>query len=164
MPELSAVTSPVALVQNPAFGAILLWKFGKTYQQEKVAEYPCLNLFFLVLPMLLHTGTLEKIKSTNRSSGLVQVANKLANERENLLSIHPRALAMRNLTLQSVATGVVSSLLHLNYETASLRSNDASPPKPPERLKYHLRGAEKLGVWFAGLEPAQVFALMKVEA
>ena len=161
---LSAAASPVALVQNPAFGALLLWRFGKSYQQEKVTEQPYLNLHFLVLPMILHASTLEKIRSTNLSSGLAQVANKLGTEREHLLSIHPRALAMRDLTLESVATGIASNLLHLNYETASLRSNDASPPKLPERLKYHSRGAEKLGVWFARLKPEQVFTLLKVEA
>jgi len=36
--------SPVALVQNPAFGSLLLWSFGKAYQ----AENPELDLASVV--------------------------------------------------------------------------------------------------------------------
>lgn len=159
----SEVTSTVSLVQNPAFGALLLWQFGRSYQQEKPTDLPVLNLHFLVLPMLLHARTLEKIKSTNPSSGLAQVANKLAAEREQLFSIHGRALVFRSLTLESVGTGIASQLLHLDYDTGKMRSNEARAPRTPERLRYHVRGAEKLGKWFARLGPDHVYSLLRVE-
>lgn len=162
--QTNTTTSPIALVQNPAFGALLMWEFGRSFQAENVGDLPILNFHFLLLPLLLHSSTLEKIKSTNLSSGLVQVVNKLSNEREQLLSVHPRALAMRGLTIESVASGISGGLLHLDYRTAKIRSNDASPPAPPERLKYHIRGARKLGTWFAKLNAEQVFVLLKVEA
>ena len=38
--------SPVALVQNPAFGSLLLWKFGRGYQAEEVGDLPILTSFF----------------------------------------------------------------------------------------------------------------------
>jgi hypothetical protein len=154
--------SPVALVQNPAFGAQLLWNFGRGYQAEKVGDLPPLTPFFLVLPLLLHKPTLNIIRSTNQSSGLSKFVAKLSDHREQLLAIHDRAMAMRLLTLESVAAGIASSLLHVDYETAAVRSNDAKPPLSPERVKYHVTNAEKLGRWFARLPIGQAFALLQV--
>ena len=157
------VTSTVSLVQNPAFGAFLLWQFGRSYQEEKVTELPVLNLHFLVLPLLLHAKTLDKISSTKPGSGLAQVANKLAAERDQLLSVHRRALIFRSLTMESIGTGIASQLLQLDYNTGRMRSNEARAPRTPERLRYHLRGAEKLGTWFARLGTDHVYSLLRVE-
>lgn len=158
-----STTSSIALVQNPALGALLLWTFGRSYQQEAIGKTPQLPAFFLVLPMVYHAATLKHITSTYPSSGLVQVAKKLGEERELLIAIHGRAMKMRDLTLASVATGISSTLLHLDYKTGYVRSNEARPPRSPERLKYHISGAEKLGRWFARLTPEQPFSLLWVE-
>jgi hypothetical protein len=155
--------SPVALVQNPAFGAELLWRFGRGFQGERVGELPILTHFFLILPLVLHGPTMRVIKSTNQSSGLAKFVSKLAEERERLFAVHDRALAMRGLTLESVAAGIAAKLLSVEYNAAVVRSNDVKPPAPPERLKYHVAGAEKLGRWFARLPPSQIFSLLQVE-
>ena len=155
--------SAVALVQNPAFGALLLWTFGNAYQKEKITDIPVLPLHFLVLPLVLHAGCLGHISSTMPSSGLGQLARKLADQREELFAVHQRAISMRGLTLEAVGSGVAAGILTLDYRGGRLRSNDARPPKEPERLKRHVRGAEKLGKWFARLEPNQVFGLLRVE-
>lgn len=155
--------SPVEIVQNPAFGAHVLWSFGRGFQAEKVGELPPLPSFFLVLPMVLHGPTLREIKSTNTPSGLTKLVAKIAEEREKLFAIHDRAIALRELTLQSVATGIATKLLNVDYETAMVRANDAKPPNPPERLKFHVASAEKLGRWFARLPQGQVFSLLQVE-
>jgi hypothetical protein len=83
-------------------------------------------------------------------------------ERERLLTVHDRAFAMRELTLESIAAGIATKLLKLDYETAAVRSNDAKPPTTPERLKYHVASAQKLGRWFARLPLGQVFLLLRV--
>jgi hypothetical protein len=155
--------SPVALVQNPAFGSLLLWNFGRGFQAERVGELPFLTSLFLTLPLVLHGPTMRIIKSTNRSSGLAKFVSKLAEERERLFAVHDRALAMRNLTLESIAAGMSAKLLSVNYHTASVRSNDAKPPSLPERLKHHVASAEKVGRWFARLPPNQVFSLLQIE-
>lgn len=156
-------TSPVALVQNPALGAYLLWKFGRAYQAEKVGDLPPIILFFLILPLVLHGPTVREIRSTYQSSGLSKLVSKLAEHRERLFAVHDRALAMRELTLQSIAVGVTTSLLHIDYVTAHVRSNEATTPVSPEKLKHHANAAEKLGRWFARLPPGQVFSLLEVE-
>lgn len=155
--------SPVALVQNPALGALLLWRFGKSYQDQSMSEQAAFHSFFVVLPLLYHAATLEHIRSTYGSSGLSQFAKKLGEERELLIAVQARALKMRELTLSSVATGISSGVLHLDYEKGRLRSNDVKPPKGPERLRHHVAGADKLGGWFARLSQEQVFSLLWVE-
>jgi hypothetical protein len=155
--------SSIALVQNPALGAQLLWTFGKAYQDESVAQTAHMPAFFLVLPILYHAATLRHVTSTYPSSGLAQMAKKLAEERELLISMHDRTLRMRELTLSSIAAGMSAAILHLDYKTGRLRSNEVKPPKSPERLKHQVSGAEKLGRWFARLPPEQPFSLLWVE-
>jgi hypothetical protein len=155
--------SPVALVQNPAFGSLLLWSFGRGYQAEKIGDLPPMTSFFLILPLVLHGPTLRVLRSTNQSSGLSKFTSKLMEERERLLAVHNRAFAMRELTLESIAAGIASKLLKVDYETGAVRSNDAKPTTTPERLKYHVAGAQKLGRWFARLPLGQVFLLLRVE-
>jgi hypothetical protein len=154
--------SPVETVQNPAFGAVLLWQFGLGYQRESIDRLPNFELFFLVLPIILHAKSLAHVTSTLAGSGLGKFVEKLGDSREDLVAIHDRALAMRLLTLQSIGIGVTTRLLSLNYETASVRANDAKAPKSPERTKRHLAGAEKLGTWFARVPIGQTFSTLQV--
>lgn len=158
-----AEPSPIALVQNPAFGAILLWHFGRGYQEARVGDLPSIISYFLILPMVLHTPTLLHIRSTYPSSGLTKLISKLEENRENLVSIHPRVLTLKRLTLDSIATGITSKLLSVDYNLGLVRANDAKPPAIPERLKYHIAGADKLGKWFSRLPPSQIFSMLQVE-
>lgn len=159
----SSTVSSVDLVQNPAFGAHVLWSFARGYQAEKVGDLPIFPSLFMVLPLILHAPTLSEIRSTNLPSGLTKVISKLAEERENLFAIHDRAIDLRSLTLESLGVGIATKLLHIYYETALVRANDVKVPNPPERLKFHISGAEKLGRWFSRLPQGQVFSLLEVE-
>jgi hypothetical protein len=155
--------SPVALVQNPAFGAVVLWRFGRGFQSEKIDELPHFNSYFLVLPIILHAETKEIVRSTLQSSGLAKFVSKVADNRERLYAIHERALALRGLTLESIGVGVGSRLLGINYETAGVRANDLKLPTPAEGIKGHLTAAERLGRWFSRLPQGQVYSLLQVE-
>ena len=155
--------SPVALVQNSAFGSLLLWNFGRGHHAEHPGSLPVLTSFFLTLPLVLHGQTMRVIRSTNQSSGLAKFVSKLGEERERLFAIHRRAIAMRGLTLESLATGISAKLLKVDYDTAEVRAHDVKPPTCPERLKHHVASAEKVGRWFARLPPNQVFSLLQIE-
>jgi hypothetical protein len=160
---VAAEVSPIELVQNAAFGSHVLWSFGRGFQAEKVGELPPLPSFFLVLPLILHGPTLRQIRSTNLPSGISKLVSKLAEEREQLFAVHDRAIALRDLTLQSIGVGITTKLLDMDYESALVRSNNAKLPASPERLKFHISSAEKLGRWFARLPLGQVFSLLQVE-
>lgn len=157
------ILSPIEQVQNPAFGAALIWKFVRGYEQEKPGSKPIMQLLFLVLPIVLHRVTMEKIRSTNQSSGLAKFVEKLGGERELLFSIHERALALRGLTLESISAAIVTRLLAVDYELAAIHANEANLRSIPERLKHHIASAEKLGRWSARLPSGHVFSLLKVE-
>lgn len=155
----------IELVQNPALGAALLWKFTRAYQAEKAAEVP-LHLSFLVLPLLMHQGSLKAIASTHTTSGLTLFAAKFGAQRENLLAVHDRTLALRPLTLKSIGLGVQSRLLSVDYEAATLRGNSldgSKAPRPPERLKAMPPAAEKLGYWFSKMDIRQIASALRVE-
>lgn len=130
---------------------------------ERPGELPVLNLLFLVLPLTLHKHTVETIRGTNQSSGLGKFVSKFEGERERLFAIHERALSLRGLTLDSTAAGISAGLLSVDYERGLIRANETKLPPIPERLKFQLAGAEKLGLWFARLPANHVFFLLKVE-
>lgn len=156
--------NPIALVQNPAFGAQLLWKTCEGFRTESDGLPVPLPCMFVVLPILLHGRTLEEVRSTNQSSGLTKFVSKLMKERDLLIAVHDRALRMRELTLQSISTGVGAGLLQVEYDTGFVHSLPARVPPPPQRSKVHVASAEKLGRWFARLPCSQVFALLQVTA
>ncbi|MEO7680259.1 MAG: three component ABC system middle component, partial [Sphingomonas sp.] len=56
VPDLSEVD----IVQNPAFGAFLMWHFALGYQEDG-ADAVSFALAFLVLPILLHRQTFEAV-------------------------------------------------------------------------------------------------------
>jgi hypothetical protein len=154
------------IVQNPALGAFALWRFGVGFQADDGGP-ATLPLAFLVLPLLLHEPTLKHITSTQRASGLALFAAKLGQERENLLAVHDRALALRRLSLQSLAMGVSNRLLTLDYDAATLRANTADDslrkPQLPERIRGFSNAAEKVGHWFSRLGLHQVASSLAVE-
>lgn len=162
---MSETLNELDIVQNPAIGAYTLWCFGLGFQNEdgNPATFP---LVFLVLPLVLHKPTLEVISSTRKASGLALFAAKLGEKRENLLAVHERALALRRLSLQSIAMGVGSHLLTLDYTAATIRSNapDSSlrKPKVPERIRDFSGAADKVGWWFSKLSVHQVASTLAV--
>jgi hypothetical protein len=156
--------SEVEKVQNPAFGALILWHYGTAYQESFVSDPSDFLLFFLVLPMCLHEKTLLEIKSTRKSSGLGKLCQKLSNEREDLIAVHERALRLKRLTLDSITYGIRANLLAVDYKKAKIRSlGDQKNPKFTE-LKAFFDGAEKLGHFFSHLETVSIFKALQVEA
>lgn len=155
--------TPITLVQNPAFGAMLMWKFCSGFQKERPDVLPVLNSLFCVLPIVLHAPTLDELKSTYQTSGLVKFATKLGGDRDALIALHDRALAMRQLTFASVATGIATRLLRLNYATAEIGANEERLPILRDRLKHHYAGAEKLGHWFARIPLPLAFSTLQIE-
>jgi hypothetical protein len=154
--------SSIEAVQNSAMGAVIVWSFGRGYQEEVLGALPLFHLSFLVLPLILHRPTLEIVTSTYPSSGLGKFIEKFARQREDLMAIHSRMLVMRRLTLEAMSTGIASGLLSVLYDDARFRANDVKLRRPTERIKPYTGGAEKLGRWMARVPPASIFSLLRV--
>jgi hypothetical protein len=163
--EFRRTPNEFGIIQNPALGAYALWQFGLGFQAEE-SRAPVLPLSFLVLPLLLHRPTLDKISSTRKRSGLSVFAAKLGEERENLIAVHDRALMLRGLTLQSLAFAVNAGLITVKYDEATARSNSLharlKSPLVPERIRGFSGAADKLGAWFSRAGLSQVASTLRV--
>lgn len=154
-----------AIVQNEALGAYALWRFGLGYQ-ERGGRAVTLPLAFLLLPLVLHAPTLTMVQSTQKASGLHLFAGKLGEQREDLLAVHGRALALRQLTLGSLIVAERSRLVCIEPSTATVRAfsphDELQAPVLPERIRRIAPACEKVGYWFAGLSDLQVAHTLKV--
>lgn len=164
-PSNSGKLGEVEAVQNPALGAYLLWQFGLSFQETKSSKFP-MQFIFVVLPLLFHGPTLAHIKSTLKNSGLSMFSAKLAQQKEDLLAVHERALVYRELTLQSLGVASSFGLLSIDYATGFVRANSSiEVPKlqPTPKIRLMAKSAEKLGHWFADVEQTQVATSLMVE-
>ncbi|WP_419555745.1 three component ABC system middle component [Planctellipticum variicoloris] len=155
-------------VQNPALGAILLWRFVTAYSAaHKTSDAPILPLAFVVLPILLHHETFAILKATQRLTGLHGFVDKFSRsgvERSDLLlAIHSRAESMRYLTIESLQEGVRHSLLSISTTDATLVALSTTRPSGlASSVRPLLDGAEKFGMWCAQLTPFEIATALKV--
>lgn len=148
----------VRAIQNPALGAVLIWRAASSYQQRHAtASFMPLQLGFLVLPIVFHEETSELVTGTRTASGLRKLTEKFRSAEENktdlLLAVSRRAVAMRALTWDSIRLGLSSNVLSLNTEAGTVMSlsDTALVSGVPHSVRPLLANAEKLGAWFAGL-------------
>ena len=76
---MSPLSQETRHVQNPALGAVLLWRYALGWSEHnRIRAYPALPLLFVVLPILLHQDTFDLLKSTKRPTGLHGFAEKFS--------------------------------------------------------------------------------------
>jgi len=165
----TSLNREIRAVQNPALAAMLLWRCASGYSSASNRSEPIpLPLLFLVLPILFHQETAELVTSTYKISGLRKFVEKfqLAAESKTdlLLGIGPRAQAMRNLTAEALGIAVLCRVLAFEENAARAFSLSDTPPIAgiPHSVRPLLRGAEKLGTWFAGSSLYEVTLLLQV--
>lgn len=74
---MSGLNQETRNVQNPALGAMLLWRFTVGYEEASKVKAPApLPVLFIVLPMMFHQETSDLISSTLKASGLRNYVNK----------------------------------------------------------------------------------------
>jgi hypothetical protein len=167
--SLTAATglSELDIVQNPAFGAFLIWHFALGYQEDGAEAAP-IALAFLVLPILLHRRTFDEVASTRKASGLPLFAAKFDKDREALMELHGRALQLRSLSLQSIGTAATARLLRVDYGGATIHAFqqdliEVRKPVLPERLKGFAAASGKVGYWFSRLGFAQIASTLRID-
>lgn len=166
---MGVLSRELEIVQNPALGAVLLWRFSVGFDRGRLDRSPIpLPMMFVVLPMLLHEGVSEFVASTQEQSGLRTFADKFLQSRasssDELLAIHDRAQEMRELTLQSVRVAIACQLIlvYPNDASASALTQTFPTSAVPASIRPLLRSAEKLGVWCGRLTFHEVATTLKV--
>lgn len=164
----SGLAAEVREVQNPALGAVLLWRAVVAYEAaaEESRGMP-LPVLYLVLPLVLHGPTLRHVLGTQANSGLRKFAAKFSEakygETDVLLALHPRAMAMRALSTHALRIAVSSGLLQVVPSEALARSLAKKMPRefePP--VGDLLRGAQRAGHWFRALSLGEIAVTLDV--
>ncbi|OGN89437.1 MAG: hypothetical protein A2Z74_06645 [Chloroflexi bacterium RBG_13_46_9] len=156
-------------VQNPALGAMLIWRFVAGYERgSSTSRLTPIPLLFLVLPMLLHQETAEFVVSTQEATGLRAFASKFSKSSKSktdlLFALPKRSLDMRKLTTDSLALAVSSDLLSIDSNHGMAISLSSGPVKTgiSSSVRSMLRAAEKLGVWCSAISLHEVSVILKV--
>ncbi|VVP12376.1 hypothetical protein PS900_03410 [Pseudomonas fluorescens] len=154
----------IYLVQNPALGASLVWRFVEGYAPKGYGLLPSLPLLFIVLPILYHEQLRKAVKSTFPSSGLRVFAGKFKAEQEVLYGIQDRMLKLRDVSLASISIAMQCGLLSLNTATADIESlRPKAPTDLDDGIKHLLKSAEKLGHWCKTLTLQEVQAILRIK-
>jgi Family of unknown function (DUF6521) len=164
---MTILASETRNIQNPAFCATVLWRFTCGYAEaHETKDPPPLPLLFLVLPIILHSETRVFVKSTIKASGLRAFAAKFGDSKnakqDLLLAIHDRALRLRNLSAESLRTGLATSLMSITREaTVVPLSTTPVIAGLSTNVRQIFKDAEKLGAWCAALTLHEIAATLK---
>lgn len=153
----------VYLVQNPAIGAAILWRFVCGYYNSESQQVP-FPLLFVVLPIIFREDLREVISSTNKTSGLQKVSEKLfANKQTDLLcSIQNTAEQYKETTLSAINIALFTNLISISSKTALVMPLQTGTKKMPKSSEKLLKQSEKLGVWCSTLSLHEISILLKV--
>lgn len=68
------MSDEIDLIQNPAIGSIIIWKFLFGYGTK--LDYENFEILFIVLPIIFNQEMRSYIDSTREASGLTKVVEK----------------------------------------------------------------------------------------
>jgi len=165
---VGALTEELELVQNPALGGILLWRFCTGYATGSQTQRPTpIPLLFLVLPIVLYADTAELVLSTLEGSGLRAFVTKLSDAHNSMtdiaLSIHDRAIRSRSRTLRAMRLAIAKHLITIVPATAeAFTLISTQPSNLPTSTGRLMRAAYRLGVWCGSLTLYEVSIILKV--
>lgn len=166
---MSILSKESHIVQNPALGAFLIWRFAVGYEQgSKNKDGTPLPLIFIVLPILLHPEICEFVMNTREASGLRAFAGKFVSTQVSksdlLLAINKRAIKMRSLTMHSLNLATETRLTSIAPGNGTVIPLSNTPPKSgvPASITPLFKAAEKLGVWCSQVSLHEVSIILKV--
>jgi hypothetical protein len=162
---MTTLLSEVQAMQNPALGAALVWRFACAFAPQNDAHDGVpLPLLFVVLPVILHERTREKVTSTRLSSGARKFEEKFQDRADLLFALNQRATALRPLSLRSVRHALAAGLLTLVPERGTLWPRSyAKPAVEAKSISELLAAADKLGVWCRSLSVYEISGILRVE-
>jgi len=151
------------IIQNIGIGALTLHEFTNSYLKErKGLKGPSLASAMPVLPLLFHQQTLEQIVKRNFKGGFF----KLTNEYRGLpAGLQKRMESMADQTFKSLNLAYQSKILTYNKELNEILPIDTKVEKQQynQDIQSIIRGADRLGFWFASLPFEQICINLKIK-
>jgi hypothetical protein len=150
------------IIQNVAIGSLALHRFVSRYFLEKGNLHgPALALAMPVLPIVFHDASLKSISSKHYEGGFFSA---LTGYRELPAGLQPRMQDMAEQTFKALNLAYQCKLLTYDKELNEILPIENKVPTDQYNsdIKEILRGAERLGYWFAGLPLEQVCINLKI--
>ena len=162
---MTALGHELRLVQNPALGAAVIWRFAGSYSESHQLHAPApLPLCAVVLPMTWHQETADLISSTQIAKGLRAFADKFSDTRNSrldvLLALNQRAIRWKEKTMESLQMGFACGLLRMTSEGGVIGGDVPWPGQLPKSIVEQGKVAEKLGNWFAAMSLREIAAVL----
>lgn len=136
----------IAYLLNPAFCGRIIYHAIKTYQQESKRPMP-FPLVYLILPMVLHRKTRERIKS------ITQMQIWIQRNPEMLIGFADRAQSMVPITNEAVEflmqSGIVTLTNNAELELAQLFKALSTTKYSNDEIKECIRKSSSVAKWFA---------------
>ncbi len=150
------MSDEIDLIQNPAIGSIIIWKFLFGYGIKLGHEN--FEILFIVLPIIFNQEMRSYIDSTRKNSGLTKVVEKMMKDKkiDIVYQINNNAEQMKELTLESIRIGLITNLFVIDEKM------NIGIPKLSKNTKVVLEIAEKMGFWFSKLNVLKIERILKV--
>ncbi|MCI8655293.1 MAG: hypothetical protein HFJ48_05435 [Clostridia bacterium] len=155
------MSDEIDLIQNPAIGSIIIWKFLFGYGTKLDSEN--FEILFIVLPIIFNQEMRSYINSTREASGLTKVVEKMMTDKkiDIVYQISKNAEQMKELTLESIQIGLTTDLFLID-EKMNIETQNIKIPKLSKKTEDILKISEKIGVWFSKLNVLEIEKILKV--
>lgn len=136
----------IAYLLNPAFCGRIIYHAINTYQQESKRPMP-FPLVYLILPMVLHRKTRERIKSVTQMQIWIQ------RNPEMLIGFADRAKNMVPITNEAVEflmqSGIITLTNNAELELAQLFKSLSASKYTNDEIKECISKSSSVAKWFA---------------
>jgi hypothetical protein len=151
------------IIQNIGIGALALHEFCDRYfKEQNNLKGPSLASVMPVLPLVFHEQTLEEIVKRKFKGGFF----KLTTEYRGLpAGLQKRMESMAEQTFRSLNLAYQSKILTYNKELNEILPIDTKVGKQQynHEIQTIIRGADRLGFWFASLPFEQICINLKIK-
>ena len=163
--RIEKMYNEIEKIQNPALGAIVLWRFIDIYNENKI-EYnkKLLELVFIVLPIVFNEEISNYIISTRKMSGLNKVIEKMMKDKkvDYIYQINDNIKNMKELTIESLQIAIASRLISVNKKLELQSIYNKNLPRNYKKTKRFIDISEKLGYWLSELNKYEREKILKV--
>lgn len=138
----------VANLLNPAFCSVIIFESAKAFEAELQSLLPY-SLSFLVLPIILHEGTRNRLPRGTRT----RMHSWLQNNPDIRIGFSARTKQMIPFTKEGLLFGMNMDIFRLDQETGSINTIQSRLRRPRwqsgTEANACVRRAAMLGKWFA---------------